>query len=442
MSAPLVLQRVSFTWGVTAAVMVVLVALAGVTLWRRRAAFVRAAERAYTFGPPGPASSRPRLHPDLAAPGGPGDADRPPQEPPRADLLDVRRGRQRPRAGRRHRLHRRAAHPGREQPVPLGRRPAHRRRVAGRSADRRRRHRDRHRPADPARPRRRRRAADPRRHPGRGAAPGAQRGLGRDRVLAARRAPVRAAAVLAGSGARAGPADLLAPRGAGPPARHRRAGQRGRPRAAPERAGRQPAPGPGGGRGGAQPGQPDLARGPAPPAPRAPRARPLADLRVTAAAAVPAGVPALRPGRRSREDAGPARLAEPLPGHRSDRRSRDELGPRLRRAGPPGVRPSRRAAPAPQRDDVDETTGRRTCGREWRLLDPPASDWRFQTSAVDAIRGHSDYWLDPEWDEALRTVREPLPEPARPRALPPPATSPEGEPQPVSPGPGAPPAGG
>ncbi len=96
---------------------------------------------------------------------------------------------------------------------------------------------------------------------------------------------------------------------------------------------------------------------------------------------------------------------------------------------------------AAQRDDVDETTGRRTCGREWRLLDPPASDWRFQTSAVDAIRGHSDYWLDPEWEEALRTVREPMPEPERP-ALPPPATSPEGETQPVSPGPGAPPAGG
>ena len=62
-SAPRVLQRVSFTWGVTAVVMLVLLALAGWQLWRRRAAFLRAAERAYTFGPPGPASSRPRLHP-------------------------------------------------------------------------------------------------------------------------------------------------------------------------------------------------------------------------------------------------------------------------------------------------------------------------------------------------------------------------------------------
>ena len=39
-SAPRVLQRVSFTWGVTAAVMLILLVLAAVKLWRRKAAFV------------------------------------------------------------------------------------------------------------------------------------------------------------------------------------------------------------------------------------------------------------------------------------------------------------------------------------------------------------------------------------------------------------------
>ena len=110
-------------------------------------------------------------------------------------------------------------------------------------------------------------------------------------------------------------------------------------------------------------------------------------------------------------------------------------------------------------DAVDPATGRRTCGREWRLLDPPASDWRFQTSAVDAIRGHSDYWLDPQWDEALLAVRVPVPpagptpSPARAQTpapvsareptstVPTPAESPEGDERPVTPAPGAPPAG-
>lgn len=76
-------------------------------------------------------------------------------------------------------------------------------------------------------------------------------------------------------------------------------------------------------------------------------------------------------------------------------------------------------------DAIDPVTGRRTCGREWRLLDPPASDWRFQTGAVDAIRGHSDYWLDPEWDEALRAVRGPVPPGGPTPTVPPPSPSPE-----------------
>lgn len=57
-------------------------------------------------------------------------------------------------------------------------------------------------------------------------------------------------------------------------------------------------------------------------------------------------------------------------------------------------------------DQIDPQSGRRICGREWRLLDPPASDRRFQTSPVAAVRGHSDYWLDPDWDLALATARE------------------------------------
>jgi hypothetical protein len=56
-------------------------------------------------------------------------------------------------------------------------------------------------------------------------------------------------------------------------------------------------------------------------------------------------------------------------------------------------------------DLVHPVSGRRECGREWRLLDPPATDWRFQTGAVAKIQGHSNYWLDPDWDDALADVR-------------------------------------
>jgi hypothetical protein len=70
--------------------------------------------------------------------------------------------------------------------------------------------------------------------------------------------------------------------------------------------------------------------------------------------------------------------------------------------------------PEPVPDEVDPCTGRRISGREWRLLDPPASDRRFQTSAVAGIRGHSDYWLDPDWDRALAACRGVSPGPAAP----------------------------
>src|SRR3982750_461607 len=54
----------------------------------------------------------------------------------------------------------------------------------------------------------------------------------------------------------------------------------------------------------------------------------------------------------------------------------------------------------PASDRIDDQSGRRECGREWRLLDPPPSDWRLQTRAVAKIQGHSNYWLHPGWGEA------------------------------------------
>jgi hypothetical protein len=56
-------------------------------------------------------------------------------------------------------------------------------------------------------------------------------------------------------------------------------------------------------------------------------------------------------------------------------------------------------------DVVVAATGRRVCGREWRLLDPVPDDLALQRRPAAAIRGHSDYWLDPDWDDALVDVR-------------------------------------
>jgi cbb3-type cytochrome oxidase subunit 3 len=96
-------------------------------------------------------------------------------------------------------------------------------------------------------------------------------------------------------------------------------------------------------------------------------------------------------------------------------------------------------------DDIDEDTGRRICGREWRLLDPPVSDGRFQTSAVAGLRGHSDYWLDRDWRAALVDVLTWVPPPPPPvpptAALVEPRTAAESNPA-ATPGPAGRPAGG
>jgi hypothetical protein len=73
-------------------------------------------------------------------------------------------------------------------------------------------------------------------------------------------------------------------------------------------------------------------------------------------------------------------------------------------AGPPTSH--RLAGPeGPQPDRIDPDTGRRVCGAEWRLLDPPPGDLALQTRAVTGIGGHSDYWRDPDWPLALDVVR-------------------------------------
>ena len=439
-SAPRVLQRVSFTWGVTAAVMVLLVALAGVTLWRRRTAFLRAAERAYTFGPPGPASSRPRLHPTW--------------------LRRVGRAMQIARLKNHleltfwtfgmvgsvlalaaatdyivERLTQGASNPFLSG-VDL---------LTGVSS------------------------------------PAGAPIVGDDIVIGIGQLTLlglAGGAVLLTRGAiqAEGPRralnvvwDVIAfwPRAVHPfvpppysqevvPALVRRiCWHLGEPDPLPDTC---------------EPGSEDAPV----PHPSAQDVNPHPVREVVVAAHSQGSLISLAALLRlPRELRGRVRwltfgsqLRQQFPrafphyvrvgdlekvqvrhGWLSLYRDTDPIaGPVTswdhdcdEQGRPVSVRLG--GGSAAQRDDVDETTGRRTCGREWRLLDPPASDWRFQTSAVDAIRGHSDYWLDPEWEEALRTVREPMPEPERP-ALPPPATSPEGETRPVSPGRAAPPAGG
>ncbi|MFD1826479.1 MULTISPECIES: hypothetical protein [Mumia] len=47
----------------------------------------------------------------------------------------------------------------------------------------------------------------------------------------------------------------------------------------------------------------------------------------------------------------------------------------------------------------------RRCGADWRLADPVAYDSAMQDGAVSEILGHSWYARNPDWIEALRTVR-------------------------------------
>lgn len=55
-------------------------------------------------------------------------------------------------------------------------------------------------------------------------------------------------------------------------------------------------------------------------------------------------------------------------------------------------------------DLIDAGTGRRSCGPEWRLLDPTPYDLGLQTGAVTRIRAHGDYPQDPDWPKAIAAV--------------------------------------
>jgi hypothetical protein len=61
-------------------------------------------------------------------------------------------------------------------------------------------------------------------------------------------------------------------------------------------------------------------------------------------------------------------------------------------------------------DWIDPRTGRRVCGAEWRLLDPPPTDPALQTGAVHGVGGHGGYWTDPDWPLALAVARRLLPD--------------------------------
>lgn len=60
-------------------------------------------------------------------------------------------------------------------------------------------------------------------------------------------------------------------------------------------------------------------------------------------------------------------------------------------------------------DEIDQASGRRSCGPDWRLLDPAPSDIAQMTSAVAVLRGHGDYPADPDWPEVVAEVLPPLP---------------------------------
>jgi hypothetical protein len=57
------------------------------------------------------------------------------------------------------------------------------------------------------------------------------------------------------------------------------------------------------------------------------------------------------------------------------------------------------STPEPRHDEIDQDTGIRICGPEWRLLDPVPADG--QGSPHWGLRRHSSYSLDPAWPAAL-----------------------------------------
>ena len=59
----------------------------------------------------------------------------------------------------------------------------------------------------------------------------------------------------------------------------------------------------------------------------------------------------------------------------------------------------------PQLDVIDQITGARRCGHEWRLLDPTPYDVALQDGPIAGIHGHGAYWRDRDWAGALDAVR-------------------------------------
>ena len=273
---------------------------------------------------------------------------------------------------------------------------------------------DRHRPAGPGHPGRRAGGAGPQRPQEGELAARPQRGLGRDRLLAAVGAPLRAAAVRAGGRAGAGAADLLAPRPA-------------RTRCWTSRPGETET---GDGDGGYA-GDPTLQRADGgqlvlaghsqgslvslvallwlPPEARE-RVRWLtfgSQLRQQFPRAFPhyVTVPLLQDAATHHRWLSLYRDTDPAAGpvtswdHTPDGSAELDVGA------------AHAAAGRPEPDRVDPRTGRRECGDEWRLLDPAPSDVALQTGAVATIRGHGGYWCSPDWTDAVARLLEPAEQP-------------------------------
>lgn len=68
-----------------------------------------------------------------------------------------------------------------------------------------------------------------------------------------------------------------------------------------------------------------------------------------------------------------------------------------------------------QDDVIDFETGARICGNEWRVLDPTPYDPDLNEGAVARIAAHGTYWRDPDWPNAIASVR-PIPDPEHPGA--------------------------
>jgi hypothetical protein len=65
-------------------------------------------------------------------------------------------------------------------------------------------------------------------------------------------------------------------------------------------------------------------------------------------------------------------------------------------------------------------TGRRECGRDWRLLDPSPPDLLLQEEPLTSLMKHGHFALSPDWDDAVTwlagRILGPTPEPPAPRA--------------------------